>query len=73
MKVTIKDKTLRIANHRSLSISIDKGEYDILFRSSIRRSKMHIIMDCDRDLTIGWSRFWGTIRVKETATHAELL
>lgn len=72
MTVTIKENTYSIAKHKSLTITIDKGEYDILFKSGFRKKKYHAVLNDNKQLEIGWSRLWGTIRIKEIITHVTL-
>ena len=65
MQAVIDGKTYYIRNHDSIQISLAEGEYDILFKSSIRKRNYHIVMKGDRTLQIGWNRITGSIKVTE--------
>jgi len=72
MHVFIKGKEFTVEIHKAITITMDKGEYDVLFKSSIRRKKYHLVLDGSKHLQLGWSRFWGTITVKEVTSHFEI-
>jgi len=63
MKVTIAGNTYDIENHGKIAIGLSEGDYEILFKSSIRKKRLNIRIDKDTALQIGWNRFWGTIKV----------
>ena len=64
MNIIVKDKKFTIKNHKKLDLVVDKGEYDFKFRSSIRRKKLHLNVDKDIQLQIGWNRLTGKIVVE---------
>ena len=72
MHVFIKGKEIVVENHKTVTVTMDKGEYDILIKSSIRSKKYHLVLDGPKHLQLGWNRFWGTITVKEIVTHFDL-
>ena len=76
LKITVLSREYTIPNNRSMTITIDKGEYDILFKIPffLKAAKLdyHITLEGDVQLDIGWNRFWGKITVKEIATHVRL-
>ena len=72
MHVYIKGREFTVEIHKTITITMDKGEYDILIKSSIRSKKYHLVMDGNKQLQLGWNRLWGTITVKEIVSHFEI-
>ena len=74
--VTILGNEYVIPNHRSLTITIDRGNYDLLFKIPFliktARLEHHLALKGDMHLEIGWSKMWGRITVKEIVTHVIL-
>ncbi len=64
MHLIIAGKTFTIKNHKPLSIVLDKGKYDLTFKSSIRKKKITLDIDGDASLQIGWNRVTGAIKVE---------
>lgn len=65
-----------IPNKRTVTVSIDKGEYDIgltiPFMLKKARTDYHINLDTDKELNVGWSKMWGKITAKEITTRISL-
>ena len=74
--VTILGNEYAIPNHRSLTITIDRGEYDLLFKIPFlikaARLEHHLTLNGDMHLEFGWSKMWGKITIKEVITHVTL-
>ena len=65
-----------IPNKRTVTVTIDRGEYDIQLTIPFMIKKVRmgyrINLNTDKDLDIGWNRLWGKITVKEITTHISL-
>ena len=76
LSITILGKEYSIPNNRSLTITIDKGEYDIVFKIPflIKAAKVnhHVSLDSDMQIDVGWSKMWGKITIKDVITHVTL-
>lgn len=72
MHIIIKDREFVVTIHKTITITMDKGEYDILFKSSVRKKKYHLVLNSNKQLQLGWNRFWGTITVKDITSHFEM-
>ena len=76
LHVTVLGKEYVISNGKSLSVTIDRGEYNLFFKIPFMiktaMTDYKIDLDCDRLLEIGWNSIWGRIRIKETVTHVTL-
>ncbi len=73
MKVTVNDKTFTIQNHNKLTLILEKGEYDLKFKSSVRRKTVHLVVDKDNKLQIGWNRVTGKIVVEVAQDSVQYL
>ena len=77
LSVEIHEKEIPLPPNRPVTITLDKGEYDILFKVPVIMikkvcKKYHIVMDGDKILDVKWSAFWGTVSVKEYVSHITL-
>ena len=65
-----------IPNKRTVTVTIDRGEYDIQltipFVVKKVRMNYHINLNTDKELDVGWNKFWGRLTVKEITTHISL-
>ncbi|WP_400229271.1 hypothetical protein [Methanomethylophilus alvi] len=59
--------------HRKLKLSLDKGEYSIFFKSSIRKNTTNVNLDRDVYLRVGWNRVMGKIVVDTVENPDELI
>ena len=73
MNVTIKDKNFVIQNHSQRVFMMDKGTYDIRFKSRMRKKDIHLLVDKNMELVIGWNRMWGNIEVQQFTDDVEYI
>lgn len=54
---------MSIENGQNLSLSLEKGEYQITFYQSFRKKHICVNMDQDRNITVKWNRLTGAIEL----------
>ncbi len=69
MHVTLLGKEYQISDQGRLTITLDKGEYELLFTYMRRKKSCRIQIHGEKMVLVGLNRFWGTIEIKTVSEH----
>ena len=72
MIVDILGREFNVTCDRPLTITMDKGEYNLHIRSSFRRKHYRVRMSEDKNLELGWNRLTSAITVTEYVDHVTI-
>lgn len=69
MHVTLLGKEYEISDQGRLTITLDKGEYELLFTCMRRKKNCHMHINGEKMISVGFNKLWGTIEIKTVSEH----